>query len=116
MHFVDIPEPGRVGREPDRTEVLIAGGGFEEHGFAVSRVELRLYEEGTDGRLGPYSLITSFVDTDKGSVEMVYDEGFRGSDALGSAVRLLVSGLGLSGLVLRSVISLQDHIEKSRGA
>ena len=111
MHFVDIHEPGRVDREPDRTEVLFTSGGFEEHGFAVSHVELRLYGGKTDEKLGPYSLITSFVDTDKGSIEMVYDEGFRGHDALDRTVRLVVSGLGLSGLVLRSVIALKAHIE-----
>ena len=29
-------------------------------------------------KLGVFSLITSFVETDVGSVEMIYDEGFRG--------------------------------------
>ncbi len=107
MHLVDVPRPGRVDREPDATEVLLGSGALRERGLVVSRVELRLYEEGADEDLGPYSLITSFVDTDRGSVEMVYDEGFRGPDALGRAARFVASSLGLSALVLRSVIALE---------
>jgi len=52
-------------------------------------------------------LITSFVETDKGSVEMIYDEGFRGEDPLSRAAEFLTSNLGVSGLILRSIISLR---------
>lgn len=112
MHFIDIHLPDRVNRNPDKTEVLFASGSFEEDGFVISRVELRLYEERTDERLGPYSLVTSFVDTDRGSIEMTYDEGFRGHDVLGRTAKFVISNLGLSALILRSVIALKSHIEK----
>lgn len=112
MHFVDIHQPERVNRNPDKTEILFASGGFEEDGFVISRVELRLYEERTDKKLGTYSLVTSFVDTDKGSIEMIYDEGFRGHDVLGRTAKFVTSNLGLSALILRSVIALKDNIGK----
>ena len=112
MHFVDIHQPERVNRSPDKTEILFVSGSFEEGGFVVSRVELRLYEERTDKDLGPYSLITSFVGTDRGSIEMTYDEGFRGNEVLGRTAKFVTSNLGLSALILRSVIALRDHIEK----
>ena len=64
--------------------------------------------------MGPYSLITSFVETDKGSVEMIYDEGFRGEDSLNRTVQFLISNLGISGLILRSIITLRDRIEKPK--
>ena len=111
MHFVDIHDTERVGRKPDRTEILLTSGSFEERGFVVLHVELRLYKEKIDKNLGPYSLITSFVETDKGSIEMVYDEGFRGHDALSRTVRFITSNLGLSALVLRSIIALREHTE-----
>ena len=109
--LIDLHDPGRVDREPDDVRVLFSSpgpsGDMVDRGFRVSRVELRLYREGTDERRGRYSLITAFVRTDRGSVETAYDEGFRGDEPLEQASELLVSSLGLSGLILRSTISLR---------
>ena len=109
MNIVDLHDPSRVNRQPDQVEVLFNSGDFEEQGFLVKHVELRLYLEKIDEKLGPFSLITSFVQTDKGSVEMIYDEGFRGKDSLIRAVQFLISNLGLSALILRSIITLKGH-------
>ncbi|MDH3676987.1 MAG: hypothetical protein OEQ12_01650 [Nitrosopumilus sp.] len=110
MKIIDLANPKRVDRDPDETEVLFSSGDFEEQGFLVNRVELRLYVEKTDKKLGLFSLITSFVQTDKGTIEMIYDEGFRGDDSLSRAARFLTSHLGLSSLILRSIISLKNSI------
>ena len=107
MNLVDIHDPQRVNRTPDDVEVLLSSGNFVQDGFIISKVELRLYKERTDEKLGDYSLITSFVETDKGSVEMIYDEGIRGEAPLSRAVEFLTSNLGISGLILRSLISLR---------
>lgn len=112
MEIIDLKTPQRVKRKPDQVEVLFSSGDFEEQGFAINHVELRLYIEKTDEKLGPFSLITSFVKTDKGTVEMIYDEGYRGEDSLNSAVKFLTSNLGLSGLILRSIIVLKGNISK----
>ena len=114
MNIVDLHDPQRVNRKPDSAEVLFSSGSFVDQGFSIHKVELRLYLEKTDEKLGPYSLITSFVETDKGSVEMIYDEGFRGEDSLSSTVQFLISNLGISGLILRSIITLQAHIDKQK--
>ena len=110
MKIIDFHNPERVNRKPDQIEVLFSSGDFEEQGFLVKHVELRLYVEKTDRKLGPFSLITSFVQTDKGTVEMIYDEGYRGDDSLNRAVKFLISNLGLSALILRSIISLKSNI------
>jgi hypothetical protein len=107
MIIVDLHDPQRVNRTPDDVQVLLSSGDFVQDGFTISKVELRLYNERTDDKLGSYSLITSFVETDKGSVEMIYDEGFRGEESLLRAAKFLISTLGISGLVLRSIISLR---------
>jgi len=107
MIIVDLHDPQRVNRTPDDVQVLLSSGNFVQDGFTISKVELRLYNERTDDKLGNYSLITSFVETDKGSVEMIYDEGFRGEKSLLRAAEFLTSTLGISGLVLRSIISLR---------
>jgi hypothetical protein len=41
---------------------------------------------------------------------MIYDEGFLGEDALSRAFTFLTTNLGLSGLVLRSIISIRQKI------
>jgi len=110
MTIVDLHDPQRVNRTPDDVKVLLSSGNFLQDGFIISKVELRLYNERTDEKLGVYSLITSFVETDKGSVEMIYDEGFRGADSLLRAAKFLTSNLGISGLILRSIISLREKI------
>ncbi|MBS3921852.1 MAG: hypothetical protein KGZ37_01720 [Nitrosarchaeum sp.] len=114
MNIIDLHDPQRINRNPDEVEVLISASSFAEQEFLINTVELRLYIERNDEQLGPYSLITSFVNTDKGSVEMVYDEGFRGADSLKRASHFLKSNLGVSGLILRSIITLRDKIEKQK--
>ena len=111
MKIIEL-NPKRVNKKPDQVEILFTSGDFVEQGFLITQVELRLYVEHIDEKLGPYSLITSFVQTDKGSVEMIYDEGYRGEDFLIRTVNFLVSNLGLSGLILRSVISLQSKFSE----
>lgn len=110
MNVIDLHDPNRVSKTPDDIKVLISSGNFIQDEFIVSTVELRLYNEKTDEKLGVYSLITSFVQTDKGSIEMIYDEGFRGDDPLERATEFLTSNLGISGLILRSIISLREKI------
>jgi hypothetical protein len=62
--------------------------------------------------LGEYSIITALVDTDQGQIEILYDEGYRGDDALNDSATMLIQNLGLSGLILRSLISLKNELEK----
>ncbi|MBC8517070.1 MAG: hypothetical protein ISR81_04485 [Nitrosopumilus sp.] len=111
MRIVDLHDPKRVDRTPDDVEVLLSSGNFTQDDFKISKVELRLYSEQTDGKLGVFSLITSFVETDRGSIEMIYDEGFRGQNSLLRATQFLTSNLGISGLILRSVIALEEKLK-----
>lgn len=113
MKIIDLHEPSRVDRTPDGIEVLLQSGNFIQEGYSIQKVELRYYLEKTDPKLGPYSLITSFVETDKGSIEMVYDEGYRGHDSLKRTATFLISNLGISALILRSIISLREHTNDS---
>ena len=108
INIIDLHDPQRVSRNPDNVEVLFSSGEFFQDEFKISKVELRLYNEKNDEKLGTFSLITSFVETDKGSIEMIYDEGFRGGNPLQRATEFLTSNLGISGLILRSIISLRE--------
>lgn len=111
MHKVDLHDPARVARTPDGIQILFSSGNFVQDDFVISKVELRLYLERMDERFGQYSLITSFVDTNRGSVEMIYDEGFRGEGHFLRVSEFLKSYLGISGLILRSIISLRQTLK-----
>ena len=112
MKYIDILKPERVNRTPDSTLTIFDEKNFSSHGFQIKKVELRLFKEKNDKNLGQFSLITSLVDTDKGSIEMLYDEGYRGNNALQDAKEFVVSNMGISGLILRSIISLENEIKK----
>ena len=106
MKLSDI-DPGRISRPPDRTKVLLQKGLQKNQGFVIQKIELRQYIERKDVQLGDYSLLTAVVETDRGVVEMKYDEGFRGHDALDSAVTMLTQYVGLASLINRALIELQ---------
>ncbi|NDB32375.1 MAG: hypothetical protein EB170_01165 [Nitrosopumilaceae archaeon] len=108
MKIIDMTNPDRIKRDPDEIMILVESGNFKEQGFVIQKISLRLFIEKQDAKLGSYSLITSLVETDQGEVEMIYDEGYRGENALGRAGNFLMANLGLSSIILRSIIALQS--------
>ena len=106
MRYIDIPNPKRVDRNPDKIIELLSSGSITEKDYLIKNIQLRLYIEKYDKKLVQYSLITSLIETDKGSVEMIYDEGYRGNDALETSSKFLTENLCISSLVLRSLIIL----------
>lgn len=110
---IEVADSERIGRVPDKTIVLMSGGKFLERGHIVQNVALNLYIQGKDAQLGPYSLITALVETDKGMIEMTYDEGYRGENAIEEATAFLTSHLGISALILRSIIQLDQSMNKN---
>lgn len=111
--IIEVSDPKRIDRAPDKTIILMSGGKFLEQGHVVKNVALNLYIQKKDETLGPYSLITALVETDKGIIEMTYDEGWRGANALEEAVAFLTSHLGISGIILRSVIQIDQSNNKN---
>lgn len=112
LKIIDNVNPNRINRTPDKTVQLLTSGGFVEQGYTIKLIELRQFIEKTDVKLGQYSLITSFVETDKGQVEMIYDEGFRGENALERAANFVLNNLGLSGIIIRSIVYLNQELDK----
>lgn len=112
MKVIDVVNPQRINRSSDKTVVLLSEGNFVEQGFTIKKLQLCLYLQKHDEKLGPYSLITVQVETDKGEIEMTYDEGYRGKNALEEAAGFLTTNLGLSSLILRSVMQLKAELEQ----
>ena len=64
MEIVDVVDPQRVDRAPDKTIVLMSSGGIKELGNTVNKIQLNLYLQQRYPKLGPYSLFSVFVETD----------------------------------------------------
>ena len=107
MKIIDVAEPSKIDCNPDKIITLIQNGNLVQDEFKIQTVELRSYKQHTDENLG---IFTAYVKTDKGSIEILYDEGYRGPNALSDSVKFLTENLGLSGLILRCIISLKNKI------
>ena len=112
MKFIDVPDSKRIERDPDNRNVIFSDGKITQDGVEIKQIELLEYKINTDQNLGTYSIITALVDTDQGLIEILYDEGYRGDDALNDSANMLIQNLGLSGLILRSLISLKNKLGK----
>ena len=112
MKFIDIPDSQRIEREPDNRNVIFADGKIIQEGVEIKRIELLEYKIKIDEKLGQYSIITALVNTDQDQIEILYDEGYRGNNALNESTNMLIQNLGLSGLILRSLISLKNKLGK----
>ena len=112
MKFVDVPDSKRIEKEPDNRNMIFSDAKITQDGVEIKQIELLQYKIKTDENLGEYSVITALVDTDQGQIEILYDEGYRGDDALNESANMLIQNLGLSGLILRSLISLKNKLGK----
>jgi len=110
MKIIDVAEPSKINRKPDQIISLIQNGKSIEDGFQIQKVEMRSYKQIVDENLGTFTIITAYVETDNGSIEILYDEGYRGETALNDSVKFLTENLGLSSLILRCIISLKNKI------
>ena len=112
MKFVDVPDSKRIERDPDNRNIVFSDGKITQDDVEIKKIELLEYKINKDQNLGTYSIITALVDTDQGLIEILYDEGYRGDDALNDSANMLIQNLGLSGLILRSLISLKNKLGK----
>lgn len=101
------------GQIPHKVIVLLSSGSYYEQGFKVERVELRWYLKRRNDKLGTFSTITTNVETDKGSIELVFDEGYRGPNAVEEVAAFLTSHPLLSQIILHSVLKLKS-IQKEK--
>jgi hypothetical protein len=109
LKYIDIPNPKRLERKPDKITSILTNGNFIENGYEIKNIFLQLYIEKIDKKLGPYSVITSLVETIKDSVEMIYDEGYIDAKEFENTSKFLINNLGVSSVVLRSLVFLDNR-------
>ncbi len=108
MYLLDVIDPSRIDRIPDKTMRLLSSARYEEMGYTVFHVELRLYHKKTKD--GPHSIITIFVETDKGTVEQILSEGYLGPHSIEEEMAYITSHPVVSELILGAIRRLDDEI------
>lgn len=109
VHFLDVIDRSRIDKIPDKTMRLISSAKYQELGYTVLHVELRLYHTKTED--GPYSIVTMFVETNLGAIEQILSEGYLGPHAIEEEMAYITSHLVISELILNSVKRLDDEIK-----
>jgi hypothetical protein len=109
MKIIDIPDSKCFKSNPDKKLILLSNGNTVQNDYKIKLLELRLYSE-INQQLNPQSIITAYLETDKHSIEAKYEEGDLDDLALEKSAELLTNHLGLSGLILRLIISLDNTL------
>jgi hypothetical protein len=108
MKIIDIPDSKIIKSNPDQKIILLSNGDVIQNGFKIIKLELRLYFNTITQKPTRNSIITAYLQTENHSIEAIYDEGDLGIDELEKSIKLLTNNLGLSGLILRLIISLEN--------
>jgi hypothetical protein len=103
-----VSDIGLIMNNIDKDVVLLTDSKIKNGRFIIEHIEIRQYTTKSDTSLGNYSLLTVFIKTDKGMIETKYDEGFRGDEAIESAVTMLTQYVGFASLINRALIELQS--------
>ena len=106
MKFIDIQDPTRIDKTPDESHEIFSSENFTEQGLLIKKIEMRLYIE----KHG-MCLLTIFLQSDKGEVEMLYNETKYEEDLLINLTKFLTNQLGISSIITRAIIFLKSQIE-----
>ena len=98
----------RISNAPIDKVVLFEGISLSVDNVSIEKVELRQYMEKLDKEKGFYSLITVYLKSSKGEIELKFDEGFKGKNPLPEICLILMKYIGLESLINRLVIALDE--------
>ena len=101
-------ERSRISNAPLDKVVLFDGISLLVDTVPIEKVELRHYRERFDMDKGHYSLITVYLKSGKGEIELKFDEGFKGNDPLLEISQILKRYVGLESLINRALIAFQE--------
>ncbi|MFZ0557113.1 MAG: hypothetical protein WBL68_18555 [Nitrososphaeraceae archaeon] len=101
-------ERSRISNAPLDKVVLFDGISLLVDSVPIEKVELRHYRERFDMDKGHYSLITVYLKSSKGEIELKFDEGFKGNDPLLEISQILKRYVGLESLINRALIAFQE--------
>ena len=114
MRINDVNEFDGLERNPDKKLILLSNVNIVQNGYKIKLLELRLYSK-INQKHNSQSIITAYLETDDHSIEAKYEEGNLDDIELKKSAELLENNLGLSGLILRLIISLDNTVRMQNG-
>ena len=106
--ILDFETNNLLQQSPKNSKVILNNIMYDNIHF-IKKLELLMYITNNHKILGDYSILVSIIETDKGTVIMKYDEGYRGKDVFDNSIKMLTQYSGLSSLINRALIEL-DYI------
>lgn len=98
----------RISGVPIDKAVLFESVSLSVDKVTIDRVELRQYLESLDQKKGIYSLITVYLKSSRGEMELKFDEGFKGKNPLPEISLILTKYIGLESLLNRLVLAFNE--------
>ena len=94
-------------QSPKNSKIILSNIMYDSIHF-IKKLELLMYITNNHKILGDYSILVSIIETDKGTIIMKYDEGYRGKDVFDNSIKMLTQYSGLSSLINRALIELDN--------
>jgi hypothetical protein len=105
--ILDLETNNLLQQSPKNSKIILSNIMYDSIHF-IKKLELLMYITNTHKILGDYSILVSIIETDKGTVIMKYDEGYRGKDVFDNSIKMLTQYSGLSSLINRALIELDN--------
>jgi hypothetical protein len=94
-------------KTPKKSFIILSNVMYDPIHF-IKKLELLFYIISKHLTLGDYSILIINLETNKGTIIMKYDEGYRGENAFDNAIEILTQYSGLSSLINRALIELDQ--------
>jgi hypothetical protein len=94
-------------KTPKKSITLLSNVMYDNIHF-IKKLELLFYITNNHITLGEYSISIINLETNIGTIIMKYDEGYRGYYAFDNAIEILTHYSGLSSLINRALIELDQ--------
>ncbi len=105
--ILDLETNNLLQQSPKNSKIILNNIMYDNIHF-IKKLELLMYITNNHKILGDYSILISIIETDKGTVIMKYDEGYRGKDVFDNSIKMLTQYSGLSSLINRALIELDN--------
>ncbi len=105
--ILDLETNNLLQQSPKNSKIILSNIMYDSIHF-IKKLELVMYITNNHKILGDYSSLVSIIETDKGTIIMKYDEGYRGKDVFDNSIKMLTQYSGLSSLINRALIELDN--------
>jgi hypothetical protein len=93
---------------PTKSRIILSNVKYDNQYF-IKKLELLLYVTNKNSRIKEYSILLISLETSNATIIMKYDEGYRGSNIFDDTIELLTKYNGLSSLINRALIELNEN-------